>query len=195
MECSLVGFWEWEELQRKTMEESEKCHRLWNVGFGAAINTYVSSTFSTGVNSDISIVCNNVSFKCHKVFHVILYFSFPPILIVIGLLLTLFNLIQVILSMQCKQLRSLISEEHDVLIIPDIHQDKVGKLLTFLYQGVLDIHRTEVGDFLGLIEQWGISPEVTFLPKPKVFLSFSFYHSFYIFLSHKPLHWVHQVLA
>ena len=73
--------------------------------------------------------------------------------------------------MQCKQLKSLISEEHDVLIIPDIHQDKVRKLLTFLYQGVLDIHRTEVGDFLGLIEQWGLSPEVTFLPKPKVRLA------------------------
>ena len=72
------------------------------------------------------------------------------------------------MSMQCKQLRSLITEEHDVLIIADIHEEKVGKLLTFLYQGVLDIHRTEVGDFLGLIEQWGISPEVTFLPKPKV---------------------------
>ena len=136
------------------MEESEECHQLRNTRSGESISSYVSSSYFSGVHSDLDIICNNTTFKCHKVELARFFLLFT-------------ELCQVILSMQCLQLRNLITEDHDVLMIPDIHQEKVGKLLTFLYQGVLDINRTEVGDFLGLIEQWGISPEVTFLPKPR----------------------------
>ena len=122
------------------MDDYEKIHQLHNVDFGRDIGTYVKDALTTGVNSDIDIICNNVTFKCHKV----------------------------ILMMQCKQLIALVTKDHDVLMIPDIHKDSVKKLLTFLYIGVLDVSRKEVGDFLGLIEQWGISPEVTFQPKEKV---------------------------
>ena len=140
------------------MDDYEKIHQLHNVDFGRDIGTYVKDAFTTGVNSDIDIICNNVTFKCHKVPNQ----SFSQTLDLIH------NTLQVILMMQCKQLRALVTKDHDVLMIPDIHEDSVKKLLTFLYIGVLDVSRKEVGDFLGLIEQWGISPEVTFQPKEKV---------------------------
>ena len=140
------------------MDDYEKIHQLHNVDFGRDIGTYVKDALTTGVNSDIDIICNNVTFKCHKVPNQ----SFSQTLDLIH------NTLQVILMMQCKQLRALVTKDHDVLMIPDIHEDSVKKLLTFLYIGVLDVSRKEVGDFLGLIEQWGISPEVTFQPKEKV---------------------------
>jgi hypothetical protein len=51
-----------------------------------------------------------------------------------------------------------------VLLLPDLAADTVLRLLRFLYLGVLTIGRHHIGDFLDLVEQWGISPRVTILP-------------------------------
>ncbi len=52
----------------------------------------------------------------------------------------------------------------EVLLLPDLAADTVLRLLRFLYLGVLTIGRHHIGDFLDLVEQWGISPRVTILP-------------------------------
>jgi hypothetical protein len=52
----------------------------------------------------------------------------------------------------------------EVLLLPDLAADTVLRLLRFLYLGVLTIGRHHIGDFLDLVEQWGISPRVTIVP-------------------------------
>ncbi len=56
------------------------------------------------------------------------------------------------------------AEKTEVLLLPDLAADTVLRLLRFLYLGVVTIGRHHIGDFLDLVEQWGISPRVTILP-------------------------------
>jgi hypothetical protein len=56
------------------------------------------------------------------------------------------------------------ADKTEVLLLPDLAADTVLRLLRFLYLGVLTIGRHHIGDFLDLVEQWGISPRVTILP-------------------------------
>ena len=73
---------------------------------------------------------------------------------------------QVVLAMQSRPLYRLLQgpEEAEVLLLPDLEAATVRRLLHFLYLGVLRIGKDDIGDFLGLVEQWGISPRVTIVP-------------------------------
>jgi hypothetical protein len=71
--------------------------------------------------------------------------------------------------MQSRPLYGLLqSPEAEVLLLPDLEAATVRRLLHFLYLGVLRIGKDDIGDFLGLVEQWGISPRVTIVPTAAV---------------------------
>ncbi len=63
-----------------------------------------------------------------------------------------------------KKVNLVAAPKTEVLLLPDLAADTVLRLLRFLYLGVLTIGRHHIGDFLDLVEQWGISPRVTILP-------------------------------
>jgi hypothetical protein len=68
--------------------------------------------------------------------------------------------------MQSRPLYHLLQSHPDTeaLLLPDLEAATVRRLLHFLYRGVLRIGKNDIGEFLGLVEQWGISPRVTIVP-------------------------------
>lgn len=60
--------------------------------------------------------------------------------------------------------RLLQSPDAEVLLLPDLEARTVRRLLHFLYLGLLRIGKDDIGEFLGLVEEWGISPRVTIMP-------------------------------
>ena len=78
--------------------------------------------------------------------------------------------VQVVLAMQSPALHQLLLQDPDaeILLLPDLEAATVRPLLRFLYLGQLNLGKNHIGDFLGLLEPWGIRPLVTIVPASPV---------------------------